>query len=157
MERARWRISCSTTCFMPPAYRSLVAWQRADDLFFRVHEITKKQLPKEERYELTSQIRRAALSVPTNIVEGTARFNSGERVQFLRTSWASLIELGYLLYVAERLQYLSAPMLGELETDIRRAAAPLRGLILKAKSETRAPATPSLTHRLVAARRPSTR
>jgi four helix bundle protein len=70
---------------MPPLYRSLDAWKYADSLFFEIHRFTKR-FPAEERYVLTTQLRRAALSVPTNIVEGNARFHLRERVQFLRTA-----------------------------------------------------------------------
>ena len=62
-----------------PAYKSLVAWQRADDLFIRLHRLTLTEFPDYERYELGSQLRRAALSVPANIVEGTARIYGRER------------------------------------------------------------------------------
>jgi four helix bundle protein len=78
-----------------PKYESLVAWQRADDCFVRLHRVTKQRFPADERYELTSQIRRAALSVPANIVEGIARYHRKERLQFLRTASASLDETRY--------------------------------------------------------------
>ncbi len=85
-----------------PRYQSLIAWQRADDLFIRLHRVTREYFPADERYELTSQLRRAAFSVPANIVEGTARHYPKETLQFLRTAWASLVETGYCLHVARR-------------------------------------------------------
>ena len=112
-----------------PTYRELVAWQRADDLFVRIHHIARDCFPPEERYCLTSQLRRAALSVPANIAEGDARFHKAEKVQLLRTAWASLNETGYYLHVARRLGYISAELYDDLERDIRAAAAPLSGLI----------------------------
>jgi four helix bundle protein len=112
-----------------PAYRSLVAWQRADDLFIRPHRLTLTQFPAHERFELGSQLRRAALSVPANMVEGTARSNGRERRQFLRIAWSSLREAGYYVHVARRLEYISEQVQLELESDIRRVAAPLLGLI----------------------------
>ena len=54
-------------------YKKLVVWQRADDLFIGVHRLTRQRFPVEERYELGQQLRRAAFSVPANIVEGNAR------------------------------------------------------------------------------------
>jgi 23S rRNA-intervening sequence protein len=54
-------------------HQNLVAWQRADDLFIEVHQLTRQQFPAYERYELGSQVRRAAYSVPANLVEGVAR------------------------------------------------------------------------------------
>lgn len=113
------------------SYRSLVAWQRADDLFFRLHRLTHERFPVEERYELATQLRRAAFSVSNNIVEGTARINQGERLQFLRTSWASLAEVSNCLHAAKRLGYLSEGLYQELDRELRRAAAPLLGLIRK--------------------------
>jgi len=112
-----------------PPYESLIAWQRADDLFIRLHRVTREHFPAEERFALTSELRRAAFSVPNNIVEGTARWNPQETVQFLRTSWASLAESGYCLHAARRLGYISETLLEELSLDIRRVAAPLVGLI----------------------------
>ncbi len=112
-----------------PPYRSLVAWQRADDLFVRLHHLAKATFPSDEQYVLASQLRRAALSVPANIVEGSARYHGRERVQFLRISWASLLEVGYYVHVAHRLGYVSEATRLELEAEIRQVAAPLIGLI----------------------------
>ena len=78
--------------------------------------VTREHFPADERYELTSQLRRAAFSVPANIVEGTARHYPKETLQFLRTAWASLVETGYCLHVARRLGYITDAMFGELDT-----------------------------------------
>jgi four helix bundle protein len=58
---------------MPLRHHNLIAWQRADDLFIVVHKLARESFPIEERYELSSQLRRAAYSVAANIVEGYAR------------------------------------------------------------------------------------
>lgn len=105
-------------------YESLVVWQRADDLFVRLHQITRQRFPADERYELTSQLRRAALSVSANIVEGSARRHHRERLQFLRTAWASLNEARYYLHVARRLGYLPEDVYAELVREVRKTAAP---------------------------------
>jgi four helix bundle protein len=112
-----------------PSYTSLVAWQRADDLFIRLHRLATKCFPVEERFELSAQLRRAALSVPTNIVEGTARYHRRETLHFLRIAWGSLQEVGYFVHVAKRLKYISQASADELMTEIRQTAAPLSGLI----------------------------
>jgi four helix bundle protein len=117
-----------------PRYHSLIAWQRADDLFIRLHRVTREHFPADERYELTSQLRRAAFSVPANIVEGTARHHPRETLQFLRTSWASLVETGYCLHVARRLGYITDALFDELDLDLRKTAAPLLGMIRKRRS-----------------------
>jgi four helix bundle protein len=110
-------------------HHSLVAWRRADDLFVKVHHLAKARFPAHERYVLTSQTRRAALSVPLNIVEGFARRHLPERLQFLRVSWASLAELDYCLHVARRLAYISQAEYDRVDKDLARTAAPLRGLM----------------------------
>jgi four helix bundle protein len=123
----------------PLRYQSLVAWQRADDLFLRLHHLTKQAFPADERFVLSAQLRRAALSVPTNIVEGISRHHPGETTQFLRTSWASLAEVGYLLHVARRLDYLDDKTSGELDAQVRQIAAPLLGLIRQQQARTKRP------------------
>ena len=110
-------------------HHSLVAWQRADDLFITVHKLTRSHFPADERFELSSQARRAAYSVAANIVEGTAREHVGERVQFLRTAWSSLAEVGYCLHAAKRLGYIDKKHYDGLELEVRKAAAPLKGLM----------------------------
>lgn len=112
-----------------PGYRSLVAWQRADELFIHLHRVVKQAFPLDERFTLAAQLRRAALSVPANIVEGTARYHPGEMLHFLRIAWASLAEVGCYIHVAHRLGYLSGGAQGDLEREIRQVAAPLSGLI----------------------------
>ena len=112
-----------------PMYRGLVAWQRADDLFIRLNLLTRECFPSEERYCLTTQLRRAALSVPANIVEGTARSHHRETLQFLRVAWGSLQEAGYYVHVARRLGYIDGTRYQEIEREIRDVAAPLSGLI----------------------------
>jgi four helix bundle protein len=113
---------------MPLPHESLVAWQRADDLFFRIHQLS-KAFPVQERYELGSQSRRAAFSVAANIVEGFARYPPKERAQFLRIALASLTELGYCIHVARRLEYITEDVKTEIDLEMRRVAAPLRGLL----------------------------
>ena len=109
-------------------HHSLVAWQRADDLAVALHLLS-RTFPEIERYELSSQLRRAAFSVAANIVEGFGRRPGRERTQFLRIASASLSEVGYCLHLARRLGYLADPRYQELELQVRQAAAPLRGLI----------------------------
>jgi four helix bundle protein len=116
-----------------PRHTSLVAWQRADDLFIRLHRLASTTFPSDERYELTSQLRRAALSVPTNIVEGIARSHRRETLHFLQIAWGSLQEVGYFIHVARRLGYITGETAGELTTEVRRTAAPLSGLLTSYK------------------------
>jgi four helix bundle protein len=87
-------------------YKDLNVWKRADDLALAVYGATKR-FPKDEVYGLTSQLRRASLSVPTNIVEGYARKGDKELARFIGIAIGSLAETEYLLSFALRLGYLS--------------------------------------------------
>jgi four helix bundle protein len=114
---------------MSLAHHSLVAWQRADDLFIKLHQLSLKAFPAYERFELGGQLRRASFSVPCNIVEGFANPRGRRRVNFLTIAQSSLAEVGYCIHVARRLGYLSDGVAGELEIEIKQVGAPLAGLI----------------------------
>lgn len=86
-------------------YRNLIAWQTADELAKIAYKIT-LTFPKHELYGLTSQLRRAVLSVPLNIIEGFSRNNKNEFRQFLRIALGSLAEVEYLLEFALFQKYL---------------------------------------------------
>src|SRR6476646_4004834 len=95
-------------------HHSLVAWQRADDLFIRLHKFTIRSFPSFERFELGSQLRKAAYSVPANIAEGFARRHRRGRLHFLNIAEASLAELSYCVHVAGRLDYFGPQLVSEL-------------------------------------------
>ena len=116
-------------------HENLVAFQRADDLFIEVHRLTYQQFPASERYELGSQMRRAAFSIPANIVEGIAREHAAEKVRFLNISLGSLRELGYGLRAATRLGYIDAATLATYEQKVSFIAAPLLGLIRRERAK----------------------
>jgi len=118
---------------MSLAHHSLVAWQRADDLFIRLHQLSLKAFPAYERFELGGQLRRAAFSVAANIVEGFAYSPGRRRLNFLKVSHASLAEVGYCIHVALRLGYISEAVANELEGDVKQVGAPLAGLIRSAR------------------------
>lgn len=91
---------------MANTYRNIKAWEAGDKLAFAVYRIT-KTFPSGERFGLTSQLRRAALSIPTNIAEGYARQNDKVFKTFLDTAYGSLVETEYLLDFAYRAGMLS--------------------------------------------------
>ena len=99
-------------------YRELIVWQKAMDLVEQVYQAT-KVFPREEIYGLTSQVRRAAVSIPSNIAEGQARKSTAEFSNFLSIAQGSKAEVETQILIAVRLQYLtqeqSAPMLSLLE------------------------------------------
>jgi len=104
----------------------------ADDLFIKLHRLTLQAFPGYERFELGGQLRRAAYSVPANIVEGFARRYRRARLHFLNISESSLAEVGYCLHAARRLGYINDATYEELELDIRKVSAPLSGLVRSA-------------------------
>jgi four helix bundle protein len=85
-------------------YKDLKVWQKADELAFEVYKITKR-FPKDELYGITSQLRRAVLSVPANIVEGYARKGDKELARFVSIALGSLAEVEYLLSFSNKLDY----------------------------------------------------
>jgi len=87
-------------------YKELTVWKKADLFAFEIYRTT-RSFPKEELYGLTSQIRRAALSIPTNIVEGYARSGDKELARFITIALGSLTETEYLLDFCRRLNYIS--------------------------------------------------
>ncbi|OGS06471.1 MAG: four helix bundle protein [Elusimicrobia bacterium RIFOXYA12_FULL_51_18] len=95
-------------------YKNFEVWKEADKLALEIYRAT-KQFPKEELYGLTSQLRRAALSIPTNIVEGYARKGDKELSHFLDISFASLSETKYLLYFSKNLDYITVDKYESLE------------------------------------------
>jgi four helix bundle protein len=108
-------------------HETLVAWQRADDLFIKIHRIVRLRFPYDERFELSRPIRRAAYSVPANIVEGLARRSPREKLHFLHIAQGSLAEVSYRLHAARRLGYLDEAEYSRLRVVVNMAGAPLCG------------------------------
>jgi hypothetical protein len=102
-------------------HHSLVAWQRADDLFIKLHRTVHERFPPMERFELSSQLRRAAYSVLANIVEGFARRYSRARLHFSTSP-------------KDRSPRLGDELFHELETEVRAVGAPLAGLVRSTKT-----------------------
>ena len=107
-------------------YKDLTVWQKAIDLVAEVYKAT-REFPKEELYGLTSQLRRCAVSVPSNIAEGQGRLTRGEFRQFLGHAKGSLAELETQLIIAEKLGYLKGPQ--ALINQLAELARLLNGLL----------------------------
>ncbi|MBN1392812.1 MAG: four helix bundle protein [Sedimentisphaerales bacterium] len=117
-------------------YKKLIVWQKADELAFQVYTAT-RDFPKDEVYGIISQLRRAALSVPTNIVEGYGRGGRKELKQFLNIALGSLAETRYLLDFSLRLKYLNSAIYTRLQ-DLAEEVGKLLWKFYKAQEELRA-------------------
>ena len=102
-------------------FRKIKAWKLADELTVRLYALT-RQFPKEELYALTSQLRRAAYSVPANIAEGAGRRTVKDFLRFLDIAKGSINEVQYFVHLASRLNYLSVDDAGYLLSDVEEVA-----------------------------------
>ena len=110
------------------SYKELDVWKKSMDLVEICYKIT-SEFPKEELYSLTNQIRRAAISIPSNIAEGQSRWSTKEFLRFLSITKGSLSELETQLLLAQRLKYLSEEKLfiiTELTNEIEKMISGLR-------------------------------
>jgi len=101
-------------------YKKLFVWQKADELALQGY-IATKNFPRSELYGITSQLRRSALSVPTNIVEGYGRQGRRELRQFANVALGSLAETEYLIDFSHKLGYLEDKkhkLLGDLRQEV---------------------------------------
>ncbi len=109
-------------------FKSLLVWQRAYELVLEAYNLT-KEFPRSEVYGLTSQLQRAAVSIPANIAEGYERQHKKEYRQFLSIARGSLGELETYLLLAKDLNYLSAERYELLDSKRGEIARLLKGLI----------------------------
>lgn len=112
------------------AHKQLDVWQEAVELAQGIYKAS-ESFPKAEIYGLTSQMRRAAVSVPSNIAEGAARFSSKEFAQFLNIAGGSLSELDTQVEIAARLGYLPDQQRIEIYAKIDSISKKLAGLTNK--------------------------
>lgn len=98
-------------------FHKLKVWEKAHQLTLKIYQST-VDFPKEELYGLTSQMRRAASSIPTNIAEGCGRSSKAEITQFFNVANGSAFELEYHLILAHDLKYISDAMFVELTSNL---------------------------------------
>ncbi len=113
---------------MITGYEGLDVWKLADSLALRVYFLS-KQFPKDERFEITSQLRRATLAIPTNIAEGSARRHPREFLQFCSISRGSLAETQYLLHFIRRLEWITSDQYGDIRKEYERVGQMLNSMI----------------------------
>lgn len=115
-------------------YKTLNVWKRAHALVLYVYKIT-SGFPKIEQFNLTSQLRRVATSIPTNIAEGCGKFTASDLANFLQTSLGSANEVEYLLFLSRDLGYQGDESWRELEAEVNEVKAMLISLINKVRNK----------------------
>ncbi len=113
---------------MGQSYRELIAWQKAMEFVMDVYKTT-RTFPRDELYGLASQLRRAAVFVPSNIAEGQARFSAQEFHHFLGRARGSLVEIETQLIIAQNLGYFSEEQGKQLLDRAAELGRILNGLI----------------------------
>ncbi len=114
-------------------FRSLKVWEKAHLLTLKIYKVTEK-FPREELYGLTSQIRRACVSIPTNIAEGCVRSSDADFSRFLYIALGSTSELEYLMLLSMDLKIIKNELHDELNNDINEIKKMLISMIQKLKA-----------------------
>ena len=109
------------------SYRDLDVWQLAMDIVVEIYRVT-KMFPSDERFGLTSQLRRAAVSIPSNIAEGHSRLGAGEYRRFVSIARGSVGEVETQLAVAARLDLSTAELTASLDLQLGRLSKMLFSL-----------------------------
>jgi four helix bundle protein len=112
----------------PQSFRDLVAWQRNMDLVAEIYNLT-REWPATEQFCLTSQVRRAAVSVPSNIAEGHGRTGAREYLHHASIAFGSLCEVETQLLLAQRLSYLDMASCASVLEHVDECRRLLRGLL----------------------------
>ena len=120
---------------MVKSYRDLLVWQKGIALTLQIYQLT-KTFPREEIYGLTSQMRRCAVSIPSNIAEGAGRLNTQEYKQYLGIARGSSFELQTQLTIARELGFGDAEQLREAESTCDEIGRMLFGVIQTLRAKT---------------------
>jgi four helix bundle protein len=113
-------------------YEKLIVWKEAHAFVLMIYKAT-RSFPKEELFGITSQLRRAAVSVPANIIEGQARASRKEFVQFLYIANGSLVESEYYISLVRDLRYITDETFNALEKQCRSVGILLHRFIFSLK------------------------
>ena len=109
-------------------YKELSVWQKSYELCLKIYKIT-ADFPRQERYGLTSQIRRAVVSIPSNIAEGYGRKTTADYIRLLYISYGSVCELETQISLAGDLEFINKGILGSVKNDITEIERMLKALI----------------------------
>ncbi len=115
------------------SFTDLIVWQEGHILVLRVYKIT-KQFPREEQFGLTNQLRRAAVSITSNIAEGFSRNSYKEKLQFYAVSLGSITEIQSQLLIARDLQYITKEIFSEIFEQAIKVNKITNGLIKKTRA-----------------------
>jgi four helix bundle protein len=115
-------------------FRDLKVWTKAHSLVLAIYQIS-EPFPSDERYGLTSQMRRAAVSVPTNIAEGCGRSSDADFGRFLHVAMGSASELEYLVLLSRDLKLLSADAHDKINATVEEIERMLSALITRLKAD----------------------
>jgi four helix bundle protein len=110
------------------SHKDLDVWNKGIDLVTMIYNITRR-FPKDELYSLTNQIRRAAISIPSNIAEGAARNSTKEFIHFLFISLGSVAELETQIYLSVKLNYIESSASSTIQGELIKLRQMLLGLI----------------------------
>ncbi|HEV2469365.1 MAG TPA: four helix bundle protein [Candidatus Sulfotelmatobacter sp.] len=116
------------------SYKDLIAWQKAMELVDMIYDITER-FPSSEQFGLVSQLRRAAVSVPSNIAEGKAHYSNRDFVRFLRHARGSLAEIETQVLIAQRRKFLPDSEIPKLVRQLDELGRILSGLINSLKEQ----------------------
>ncbi|MEW5843649.1 MAG: four helix bundle protein [Bacteroidota bacterium] len=111
-------------------FKKLMVWERSHKFALLIYRLT-KQFPKEELYGITSQIRRAATSIPTNIAEGSGKNTSKDFSRYLSIASGSASEVEYLLILVKELEFISEKDFQPLDTEINEIKKMLNSFQIK--------------------------
>lgn len=114
-------------------FRKLKVWQKAHTLALKIYKVT-EEFPREELYGLTSQIRRACVSIPTNIAEGCVRSSDVDFGRFLYIALGSTSELEYLMLLSKDLRFIKEEIQKDLNSEINEIKKMIITLIKKLKA-----------------------
>lgn len=117
-------------------FRKIQVWERAHQLTLQVYKIT-SSFPKDELYGLTSQMRRAAVSIPSNIAEGCGRDTQTELARFIHIAGGSASELEYQIILAHDLGYIGNELYPELNSEINEIKRMLNGFEKAVRANTK--------------------
>ncbi len=130
------------------SYKDLDVWQKAVELVLSIYAAT-KEFPREELYGLTSQIRRAAVSVPSNIAEGRAKRSTKDFMRFLNIAYGSIAEVETQIIISHKLGYIEEEKAKFLSEEAARVGRMINGMLVGLEKKLASPRMPNAECRML--------